>query len=279
MRKKRFTIFTAIIVYVLMMILSIPGLIPLLVLNDQLKSKELYLLLPNIGKLLGFVLLILLIRNKLPHKLSHLMKFSQLRSSIIVTVVLLAIGAYITFNNLVLIGLDMIGYSVSPRLQSGGDLPDSSLSVLVIFIIFLTIITPVIEEKIFRGIILVGLSHTYNRVIALLFSSFLFSLAHSNLKQQSIAFCDALVFGLVILLTANINYSIICHIVHNMLTSIFGVMAIRGYPGISIVNKNLVFHPYVTVGGVILFFITAFLFTYQVKKLDSRHRQDGGLTV
>lgn len=115
-----------------------------------------------------------------------------------------------------------------------------------IFVVCGTVVLlPVMEEIFFRGLIFNGLVHKYNFWIAILASSALFAFVHTftDLKHFMGVFLSGICFALVFYLTGNIFYSILGHIINNLLAFIFAYMS-RYHPN----NKLVV----ISDGGFVL---------------------------
>ncbi len=89
---------------------------------------------------------------------------------------------------------------------------DVSLGVMWFFIGFLG---PLVEELVFRGIILGGLRTTGRIFSAIVLSGLLFGLAHMNINQFSYTFCAGIFWGLLVEATGSIIPSVICHMTMN----------------------------------------------------------------
>ena len=87
----------------------------------------------------------------------------------------------------------------------------------IILILSVTVVSPIYEEIIFRGILLKGMSKKINSTIAIVASAFFFALAHMNIPQGINAFLLGLVLGFIYLRTESIYLSIFAHFVNNFL--------------------------------------------------------------
>jgi membrane protease YdiL (CAAX protease family) len=83
---------------------------------------------------------------------------------------------------------------------------------------FITIViaAPLIEELIFRGIILNGLLQRYSPVKSIILSSILFGIAHLNPWQFFTAFIIGVFSGWVYYRTKKLSLSILIHTVNNL---------------------------------------------------------------
>ena len=79
------------------------------------------------------------------------------------------------------------------------------------------IIAPVVEELIFRGVIMHGLMRNYPKLIAIVVSALFFALFHLNPWQFPATFLLGLLLGWVMVVTRNIFACIIGHSINNLL--------------------------------------------------------------
>lgn len=79
------------------------------------------------------------------------------------------------------------------------------------------IIAPIIEELIFRGIIMHGLMRNYPKLLAIFFSGLLFALFHLNPWQFPATFLLGCLLGWVMIITRNILACILGHAINNLL--------------------------------------------------------------
>ena len=87
--------------------------------------------------------------------------------------------------------------------------------------LLLVILAPIIEEYIFRKI-LIDRMHSYGEKLAVVTSALMFGLFHGNLSQFFYAYALGLVFGYVYLKTGRLRYSICLHMLINLLGGVVG---------------------------------------------------------
>lgn len=92
-------------------------------------------------------------------------------------------------------------------------------------IIFAGILSPIIEEVLFRGVMLNKL-RTYGDKIAIITTALLFGLFHENFSQFFYAVGLGMIFAYVTLKTGTIKYSIGLHIMINMMGSVIGTQVL-----------------------------------------------------
>jgi membrane protease YdiL (CAAX protease family) len=82
------------------------------------------------------------------------------------------------------------------------------------------VVAPIVEELIFRGIILHGFRRNYSPFVAVLMSALLFALFHLNPWQFPATFMLGLLLGFIMLRTNNILLAILGHSINNFLVLI-----------------------------------------------------------
>ncbi len=119
---------------------------------------------------------------------------------------------------------NMIGSYILMLLESvgisAGDMPemqDGTVPTLLLNIVTVGILPGVLEELLFRGVVLQGLRPAGDGV-ALVFSSLMFGMMHGTLYQIPFAFILGLVFGYIVLKTGNILWTMLLHAVNNTLS-------------------------------------------------------------
>ncbi|MFA8298964.1 MAG: lysostaphin resistance A-like protein [Hyphomicrobiales bacterium] len=130
----------------------------------------------------------------------------------------------------------------------------------------LAVAAPILEEVLFRGIVLDGLLKKYSPVKAILFSAFLFGIVHLNPWQFVPAFFVGIFMGWIYYRTRNLTYTIIIHFVNNSLAF---TLSFLGFDE----TEELLGTPSsfaITVGiGVVVFVISAYL----LKRIFSASKQ------
>jgi hypothetical protein len=117
---------------------------------------------------------------------------------------------YQFFINLIENLLNAAGYSIIGNLE---EITTANTSVSMF--LYVAVVGPIVEEFIFRGIVLRQLE-PYGKMFAIIFSSILFGLLHANFYQGVLAALTGLLLG-YIALEYSIVYSIALHIINNML--------------------------------------------------------------
>ncbi|GAA0862594.1 hypothetical protein GCM10008917_08490 [Paraclostridium tenue] len=105
---------------------------------------------------------------------------------------------------------------VSKYINSGG------LIGIIIICIQIVIVGPILEELVFRGILLKSLlKKYYNKPLkAILYSSIVFAIVHFNLIQGITAFGGAILLGFIYYYTKSIKICILLHLINNLLVII-----------------------------------------------------------
>jgi len=132
-------------------------------------------------------------------------------------------------DGLILLGLgmmviaNMVGSYILVVLESVGivpadvpDMQDGTVPVLLLNILAVGIAPALLEELLFRGVVLQGLRPAGDTV-ALAVSALMFGLMHGTIYQIPFAFILGLVFGYIVLKTGNILWSMALHAINNTL--------------------------------------------------------------
>lgn len=122
--------------------------------------------------------------------------------------------------------------------QFNGELPSMPLTddpwVLVLYGIVIAVIPPIVEELLFRGMILHSLRR-FGDGFAVVASAILFGFYHGNFIQMVFAFIAGLVMGLVVVRTGSLWTSILIHFINNSIS--FAVEMVQRYGGDSAANQ------------------------------------------
>lgn len=118
---------------------------------------------------------------------------------------------------------NMVGSYILSLLETVGITPaempetqDGTIPVLLLNILTVGIMPALLEELLFRGVILQGL-RSAGDTVALVLSALMFGLMHGTIYQIPFAFILGLVFGYIVLKTGNILWSMALHAVNNTL--------------------------------------------------------------
>jgi len=126
------------------------------------------------------------------------------------------------------------------------------------------IAAPILEELIFRGIILDGLLKKYSPIKSILISSILFGLVHLNPWQFIAAFSMGVFAGWIYYKTKSVSFAIIIHVVNNLTAFLMGFF---GNSDSSSINRTLV-DIYGSILNLVLMLIGAiFIFAISINYL------------
>ncbi|WP_040197247.1 CPBP family intramembrane glutamic endopeptidase [Candidatus Soleaferrea massiliensis] len=192
-------------------------------------------LLSAVSQYLVGIPLFLLVMRKLPdfepayRKKLRLGEFVPL---LIISMSMMYLSNYIT---LFLSGLisNAVGHEPTNPLDS---LQNSN--VLIIFL-FAVVIAPILEEFVFRGVLIRKL-RPYGEKFCIFASGFIFGLFHGNLSQMLYAFVLGMIFAFVTLRTGTILYAILLHMSVNLLGSGLPLLAGLAIPPVTLLVSVLV---------------------------------------
>lgn len=137
---------------------------------------------------------------------------------------------------------------------------------IYITLIIICIIVPLIEEIIFRGFFFDTVKLISNDIIAIIFTSIAFALAHSDLQQIIYALIAGIFLSYIKFKYKNILYSIILHLTMN-LTSYLFMPIVLGFD--SNINKEYIL--FVMFFIFVFSFIRIHLFNLNDKSIERRN--------
>ena len=150
-----------------------------------------------------------------PYVVSHLIQYPQSRSSVSITskaLLLDFVGGWFIIIFMVFAGSaasigDIFGLNTTTDL--------SDFSSLVIALILFAIAVPIVEELLFRGLILDGLSETYGSWTAIFISSAIFAILHISPLSIINAFWGGMIYGYLRIRTNSLWPGILLHALWN----------------------------------------------------------------
>ena len=101
---------------------------------------------------------------------------------------------------------------------------------VIIYFAEIAILPAIIEEMMFRGIIMRGLEQ-FGGLFAVICSSIMFSLMHGNFGQLILQFIGGLAIGLVVYVTRNYLLGCVMHFVNNTFAFVYTLMTTPIFPG------------------------------------------------
>jgi membrane protease YdiL (CAAX protease family) len=124
------------------------------------------------------------------------------------------------------------------------------------------LVAPIVEETLFRGIIMYGLMRNYKSWYAILLSGILFSLFHLNPWQMTYTFFLGLLLGWLMVRTKSLPLTILVHSINNLIV-LFSISFPEMYA------KNIFFRQPEALKytlSIIAVFITVALITFLTRK-------------
>lgn len=123
-----------------------------------------------------------------------------------------------------------------------------------------SIIAPITEESLFRGIIMHGLMRNYKSWYAILLSAILFSLFHMNPWQMTYTFFLGIVLGLLMIRTRSLPLCILAHSLNNFIVLLLITYPKEfekfSFPDTPILVKIILGFVAIAVGTTVIFLMT-----------------------
>lgn len=198
-------------------LLIIPFVVIILVLNIFIKSPVLDTVNQYIPIIIASIMAIKSMYKE-DFKISDVISFKEIDIFLILSIIITAIG------------IQTVGVVIVDEIQkvlhnstyiAFTPLGNQSLCIKIALIVgtfYISIMAPIFEEIIFRGIIFKGIKNEYNNKIkAIVISSILFALCHYVPYMMIFAFVFGLILSSIVNKTNNILYSLTLHIANNTL--------------------------------------------------------------
>ncbi|MCX7884225.1 MAG: CPBP family intramembrane metalloprotease [Caloramator sp.] len=115
-------------------------------------------------------------------------------------------------------------------------------------ILSVVIIAPILEEIVFRGIILQGFLKNYSITKAIIITAVLFGLFHGNIVQTPLVILLGIVLGVIYIKTGSLFMCIVGHVLNNFLALFAG--------NIFLINGR---HIYTLIAGIVLTIVSGFV--------------------
>ena len=124
---------------------------------------------------------------------------------------------------------------------------------LILHIVALTVLPSILEELVFRGVIMQSLRR-FGDSFALVVSSILFGLVHGNLAQAIPAFFVGLALGYFVLRTGSIMTAIVIHFINNAIVVVVDILT-RGNVELLILANSIIILTYIFTGILSLVYL------------------------
>ena len=161
----------------------------------------------------------------------------------------------IVFLLVIVCGYFLIQCSIFPfaKILPGYETYQDSLKRIATNFVFMItygcVLGPVMEEFVFRGIILRGLLKSYSNKTAILLSALIFAIFHLNLIQGMVAFLLGLLLGYVYIKTHSIYLCMLTHIINNIFFFSLSLL----YPQwVEIFSCNILRSILITIAGLLI---------------------------
>ena len=182
-------------------------------LSESLQSSTTFSLMISVVPLLVvFFPAVYLLTKKMPSQEPEKKPFkaSQVFMFFLITIAAMVIGSFISTFVLSLLTAGQGQNSIASVISAQEIIPT----------IYIVLIAPILEELIFRKLLLDKLS-TYGEKWAIIFGAMCFALYHINFYQLIYTFCMGLILGYVYRKSGNLINTVIIHICTNSLGSVF----------------------------------------------------------
>lgn len=185
-----------------------------------LKNQNIFLLISN-GITLLFLWIFFKCRKK---KITQEIQICKFDKRMIVPIIVMGCSLSL-FISSVLCQLPLPQNLTSSYAEASQGLINGSL---IIRILTLVVMTPIVEEIVFRGLVFSRLKRGMKTPLAVLLSSLIFALMHGQLIWISYTFVVGILFAVIVEKTKSLNASILCHMALNSVSALVGGINITG---------------------------------------------------
>ncbi len=200
----------------------------------------------NLALLLPFLLLLFISHSPV----ERILPFRPFRASVTLPSLFIALGvSVIGYVASVMISAFLSLFGIQPVMADLGFPTEASAAFL--FVLNITLIAPLAEEIVFRGVILNTLRR-FGDCFALLISSLLFALIHLNLVQIPNAFVMGLVIGYFTLSTGSLWTGVCIHVLNNSLVLLVNGILMNTSPDTQLLVMLCTYTLYLAAGIIAL---------------------------
>lgn len=145
----------------------------------------------------------------------------------------------------------------------------SSIDIGTFDILCLIILSPILEELLFRGIILQIFLKQYNQLISVILSASFFALFHLDTYKLLTTFCFGIVLALIKIKTQSNLLCIFSHIINNATPIVLGIIiSMKRFNNIALMFENSSFQPiWFDIIGIVFVFLGILSIYYIQKRL------------
>ena len=188
---------------------------------------------------------------KIPTRVAFPLRRGSLSLAIPAIFICLGIGVLGSLSYALIAGALESGAGITP--PSTDFKPPGDTVSLVMYVILLTVFPSVLEELLFRGVIMQSLRR-FGDGFAIVASSILFGLIHGNLMQIIPAFLVGLAIGYFVIRTGSILTGILIHFVNNAL-AVAATLLTGGNEELTIIANLIIFTLYLLTGVIAAIFL------------------------
>ena len=203
-------------------LISVPASIPLIILMIFARNVLNENLIKSIGYLIAYVIALTWViwRTKKEVEKRDSRKFTWRKKKVSLGMMTL----FIVLTLALVVVLDLLEFIPFPKFMTDmlKDLVQPNIYSFLAAVIF----APVLEELLFRGIILEGFLHNYSPKKAIMWSALIFGIAHANPLQFLDAFFAGLFIGWIYFRTRSLIPGIMIHFINNLI--VFIIMVVSG---------------------------------------------------
>lgn len=176
-----------------------------------------------------FLILLIVFHKKNQIDIKSAVDFDRKINPLYILLIILILGicivAFFPLINMIYSAIETTGYDASGAL--GFEM--TNWWRLLIGVVIYCVLPSVVEELIFRGIMLKGMLNRAKPIVAITISSFAFFIMHGSLIQSFYQLILGFVLGIICYYTKNIIYPIVFHFLNNLTVVLMGYFNVGGF--------------------------------------------------
>ncbi|MFD3158122.1 CPBP family intramembrane glutamic endopeptidase [Haloimpatiens sp. FM7330] len=207
------------VIFILLNIISIPGVIISVILEHS--NKSIVPIVNLIAEIITYLLVAVIVINWVKVKEESLeneenikegRKFTKIKFKYLGIVILMVMGYGLIYDNSLEHLVSQVGLNpvVKQHFEELSKTP-------IIMFISVAVVAPIFEETFFRGIILNGLSKKVHPVLAVIISALFFAIMHGNVIQGVNTFLLGSLIGIIFIKTRSLYLCMFAHFINNTL--------------------------------------------------------------
>jgi membrane protease YdiL (CAAX protease family) len=178
-------------------------------------------------------------------------------AAVIIPLILIAMSGVTSAIMFLATILKAFGINVLDKGSTQGLTPTGGIETGLIYILVISILTGLLEEFCFRGIVMHSLRR-FGDTFAIFASAFIFGIMHRSFVQGLNAFCFGVFMGYAVIITKSIWTSVILHMINNLIATLSVVLPSGPYLMTTLIYSAISLAAGITAFIIFLFYVKSY---------------------